>query len=90
MIIAKLNIRNMGSQPFWATPLLILPSPNSVLVEIIIVLMKNFKIQQIQMKLLKSTMQAYHKMHKERMKVQQDGRCCLTTTTQFKALNNSR
>ncbi len=37
----------MGSQPFWATPLLILPSPNSVLVEIIIVLMKNFKIQQI-------------------------------------------
>jgi hypothetical protein len=46
-IIAKLNIRNMGSQPFWATPLLILPSPNSVLVEIIIVLMKNFKIQQI-------------------------------------------
>jgi hypothetical protein len=33
----------MGSQPFWATPLLILPSPNSVLVEIIIVLMKNFQ-----------------------------------------------
>jgi uncharacterized membrane protein (DUF106 family) len=75
-IIAKLNIRNMDSQPFWATPLLVLPSPNSVLVEIIIVLMKNFKTQQIQMKLLKSTMQAYHKMHKERMKVQQDGRCC--------------